>query len=195
MRTLAKSHTHEEVIKKSRFIAHAAPVTTPEETFAFLEKVRKPDATHNCWVFKIGTNYRFSDDGEPKGTAGKPMLGALERLGLDQVMVVVTRYFGGIKLGAGGLTRAYGGVTAACLEAAPKIEILPMVTGRFEVGFDGTGQVYNLMKQFNVEKLDEKYTQNGILLEVRLRQTDIPAFRDALADMSRGLIRLHLVDD
>ncbi|MBU0755220.1 MAG: IMPACT family protein, partial [Planctomycetes bacterium] len=195
MLTLAGPHTYEEVIKKSRFIARAAPVKSPEETFAFLDAVRDPTATHNCWVFRIGTNYRFSDDGEPKGTAGRPMLNALERLGLDQVMVVVTRHFGGIKLGSGGLTRAYGGVTAACLRDAPKMEVRPAVLGRFEAGFDGIGQVYLLMNQFDVEKRSEQYTDKGILVEVSLLEEKLQAFKNALSEMSRGSIQLELIEE
>jgi uncharacterized YigZ family protein len=195
MLTLAGTYTYEEEIKKSRFIARAAPVSSPEDTFAFLEAVKEPEATHNCWAFKIGGNYRFSDGGEPKGTAGKPMLGAIERQALDHVMVVVTRYFGGIKLGAGGLTRAYGGVTAACLKEAPKKEIRPMILGRFEAGFDVIGQVYTLMKQFEAEKINEQYTAAGHLIDVRLDQENAESFRNALRDASRGAIELEILGE
>ncbi|MFH2000849.1 MAG: YigZ family protein [Planctomycetota bacterium] len=192
MLTLAGPCIYEEEIKKSRFIARAAPVSTPEDTFAFLEKVKDPQATHNCWVFRIGTNYRFSDDGEPKGTAGKPMLGAVERLGLDHVMVVVTRHFGGIKLGAGGLTRAYGGVTASCLQNAVKKEVQPMVDAEFEVGFEIIGAVNQIIKQFSAEKLNERYVAYGCVIRVRLEAAQSDAFSQALKDVSRGAVRLRL---
>ena len=82
-------------------------------------RIADPTATHNCWAYRIGSEYRFSDDGEPAGTAGRPILAAIDGQGCDQVVVVVTRWYGGIKLGAGGLVRAYGGCAAECLRAAP----------------------------------------------------------------------------
>ena len=110
--TLADKVVYEEEIQKSRFIAKAAPVASEEEALAFLAENREPEATHNGYAYKIGLLYRFSDDGEPSGTAGKPILHAIEAQGLDRVAVLVVRYFGGVKLGAGGLVRAYGGVAA-----------------------------------------------------------------------------------
>lgn len=95
-----------EVISKSRFLVKAAPVQSPEEAQAFVQAVSDPTATHSCWAWKIGNQYRFSDDGEPGGTAGRPMLTAIEGQDFDRVAVVVIRWFGGIKLGTGGLARA-----------------------------------------------------------------------------------------
>lgn len=86
-----------------------AAATEPRGRTPFLQAVQDLQATHNCWAYKVGAQYRFSDDGEPAGTAGRPILSAIEAQHLDRVMVVVTRYFGGIKLGVGGLVRAYGG--------------------------------------------------------------------------------------
>jgi hypothetical protein len=86
------------------------------------------DATHNCWAWRIGGDYRSSDDGEPAGTAGRPILAAIDGQGFDRVMVVVTRWFGGIKLGAGGLVRAYGGAAAECLRTAPRVPLVGMRT-------------------------------------------------------------------
>src|SRR3546814_8544560 len=111
-----------EVISKSRFLAKAAPVQSPEEAQAFVQAVSDPTATHSCWAWKIGNQYRFSDDGEPGGTAGRPMLTAIEGQDFDRVAVVVIRWFGGIKLGTGGLARAYGGTTATCLQAGERSE-------------------------------------------------------------------------
>jgi putative IMPACT (imprinted ancient) family translation regulator len=102
--TLAQPYRHLEAIKKSRFLALAAPVESTEQALAFLREVSDPAATHNCWAWRIGQDYRFNDDGEPGGTAGRPILQAVEGQGIDRVMVVVTRWYGGIKLGAGGLS-------------------------------------------------------------------------------------------
>ncbi|NLJ62757.1 MAG: YigZ family protein, partial [Alcaligenaceae bacterium] len=109
---------YEEDIKKSRFLAIAAPVQSASDAMAFLEQHSVPDATHNCWAYKIGDEYRFNDDGEPGGTAGRPMLQAIEGQSCDRVVVLVIRWFGGVKLGTGGLVRAYGGVAASCLRLA-----------------------------------------------------------------------------
>ena len=102
-------------VKHSRFLARAAPADSTHAAQAFVGSVSDPDATHNCWAWRIGGDYRSSDDGEPAGTAGRPILAAIDGQGFDRVVVVVTRWFGGIKLGAGGLVRAYGGSAAECL--------------------------------------------------------------------------------
>src|SRR3954447_7594427 len=117
--TLAQPVSHTLEVKHSRFIAHAAPIDGAAAALAFLQQVAVADATHNCWAYRHGQDYRSSDDGEPAGTAGRPILAAIDGQGFDRVMVVVTRWFGGIKLGAGGLVRAYGGAAAECLRTAP----------------------------------------------------------------------------
>ena len=93
-------------VKHSRFLAQAGPVDSAEAAHAFMATVADPTATHNCWAWRVGDQYRSSDDGEPAGTAGRPILAAIDGQGYDRVAVVVTRWFGGIKLGAGGLVRA-----------------------------------------------------------------------------------------
>ena len=115
-------------IKKSRFIANALPATTREEALSFLDLQRHalPDARHHCWAYLLGdpansASAGFSDDGEPRGTAGKPILSALQYAGVSNVILVVTRYFGGIKLGAGGLTRAYGAAARELLAVLPTV--------------------------------------------------------------------------
>ena len=120
--TLAATAQLAQEVRKSRFLANAAHVTTPDDALAFVAAMGHADATHNCWAYRIGQQYRFNDDGEPSGTAGKPILQAIDGQGLDEVVVVVTRWFGGIKLGAGGLMRAYGGCAAECLREAAKRE-------------------------------------------------------------------------
>ena len=116
--TLAAPASHEIEVKHSRFLARATAVTGAEEAMAWLQSVGVPDATHNCWAWRIGDDYRSSDDGEPAGTAGRPILAAIDGQGFDQVVVVVTRWYGGIKLGAGGLVRAYSKSAKLALEAA-----------------------------------------------------------------------------
>ncbi|MDQ3398730.1 MAG: YigZ family protein, partial [Deinococcota bacterium] len=107
--TVAGPGQHEEIIKGSRFLGFVAQVDSVEEALAFVEGVRERyrGASHHPWAYMLSPEYRFSDDGEPGGTAGRPMLEVLQRRELDRVIAVVTRYFGGTKLGAGGLVRAY----------------------------------------------------------------------------------------
>ena len=193
MLTLAGPCRHEQEVKRSRFIARAAPVASPEEALAFLGQVREPQATHNCWAYKLGAEYRFSDDGEPGGTAGRPILGAIERVELENVMVVVTRYFGGIKLGAGGLARAYGGVASSCLSRAPKKPMVELVEVRIEAPFDAVGHVYGILSQHFHEKLEEQYSDSGLRLLLRLDATDCQQIRKALLDASRGTVKLDLL--
>ncbi len=194
MITLASPFSYHREIKKSRFFARASPVTSPDAAMEFLGTVRDQQATHNCWAYKIGSSYRSSDDGEPGGTAGRPILAAIEGQGLDHVMVVVTRFFGGIKLGAGGLARAYGGVAAECLRQAPKVEMLPTITARIKAGFDFVGPVYSLLDQFGAEKLQEQYTPEGLIIELRLEAYLVAEFRTILKDLSRGSTDLELLD-
>jgi len=120
MFTLRAPVSVSQEIKKSKFLGHAAPVASEEEARAFLAGHSDLAANHNCWAWRIGQAYRFSDDGEPKGTAGKPILQAIDGQGLDNVAVVVTRWFGGILLGSGGLMRAYGGTAAPRLRGGGK---------------------------------------------------------------------------
>lgn len=115
----------EEDIKKSRFLTQVVPLESPEQVAELLAQLSTPNATHNCWAWKFGQQYRFSDDGEPGGTAGRPMLAAIEHHEFDQVLAVCTRWFGGIKLGTGGLQRAYSSGVNKALQTAPKEEHIP----------------------------------------------------------------------
>lgn len=139
-------------IEKSRFICYFSPVTTVEEAQAFIEQIKKKhwDATHNCSAYLIGDNQQMqkaNDDGEPSGTAGVPMLEVLKKRHLTNTVVVVTRYFGGIKLGAGGLVRAYTqSVTTALDTAATFVEHLPLLKVQFMLPFDLAFKVENSLR-------------------------------------------------
>ncbi|MGQ5720067.1 IMPACT family protein [Hyphomicrobiales bacterium] len=128
MFTLSQREVFEQEIKRSRFLAIALPVADEDAAKEFISRESYGDANHNCWAWRIGQNYRFNDDGEPSGTAGKPILQAIDGLELDNVVVLVTRWFGGTLLGSGGLIRAYGGTAALCLRAAELIELIPTET-------------------------------------------------------------------
>ncbi|XP_074308505.1 uncharacterized protein LOC141643307 [Silene latifolia] len=155
--TLAHRVTFEKEIKKSKFIAIASPIFNEVSAQSFLSEVRDNRASHNCWAYKIGDQYRSSDDGEPSGTAGKPMYSAIESSGIDRVMVVVIRHFGGIKLGTGGLVRAYGGVTSECLKNAPTRLVKSKVPMGVEVSFDLLGLLYHQLQSFQAEDVKQDY--------------------------------------
>ena len=191
MHTLSGATEYEETIRRSRFIAFAARVRTQAESLQFYESVADPQATHNCWAWRIDYQYRFNDDGEPSGSAGRPILAVIEGRELDQVMIVVTRYFGGIKLGVGGLVRAYGGTAAKCLDRAQIVEIIPRGDYRLRVDFALADSLHQLMERFEVEKRSEAYASEGLVLDVRLAQSQLAEFRRALAEISRGRARLE----
>lgn len=181
-------------IKKSRFIGQAAPISGEEDAKAFLAEVSDPAANHNCWAWRLGQSYRFSDDGEPSGTAGKPILQAIDGQDLDGVVVVVTRFFGGILLGSGGLVRAYGGTAAQMLRAAEKREIIPMVSGLCAVSFSDLALVKSRLPAIPHLVLDESFTAEGVDLTVTLRQGDEDKAIRLVRDLTSGRSNLVFPD-
>jgi len=184
--SLAAPVTTETNIRQSRFVTNAGPVESEEATLAFFESVADPDATHNCWAWKLEHSYRFSDDGEPGGTAGKPILSAIEGKQLSRVMVVVTRYFGGIKLGAGGLLRVYAGCAARCLDQGRVVEIHPTSYCSVEAGFEWTGQVHHALEACSAIKEEEDFTASGIRLIIEVRNDRLRKLETLLRNATRG---------
>ena len=174
-------------VKKSRHLARAEPVDSPQAALAFIERVSVPDATHNCWAYRIGAAYRFSDDGEPSGTAGKPILAAIDGQGLDGVAVVVTRWFGGIKLGAGGLVRAYGSAAAEALRTAPRKAIVRWEALDVAVGFPHVQALHAALAAFGAVKRDERFDAEGLRVACDLPADAVEAFEARLRDATRGL--------
>jgi uncharacterized YigZ family protein len=190
MLTLKNPASFEETIRKSRFISHSASVTSQAESLDFFESVMDPQATHNCWAWRINFQVRSSDDGEPSGTAGRPILNIIERRQLENVMVVVSRYFGGIKLGIGGLVRAYSGSAAKCLDKAGVIELFPKSEYTIRAGFEWAASVHSLLEQFGAEKIEESYDKDGLILKIRCRETDHSKLASGLRDASRGQVKI-----
>ncbi|MDT3721983.1 YigZ family protein [Pseudomonas oryzihabitans] len=188
--TLTDEASCEEEVRKSRFLALAAPVSSVEAAVAFIERVSVPTATHNCWAWKLGNQYRFNDDGEPGGTAGRPILAAIEGQDCDQVVVVVIRWYGGIKLGTGGLMRAYGGCAARCLQQADKQPLVLRQDFRFACTYAEWPLIKARLATLAVVVLDEEYQA----LEIALRIAIEPQRRDEvatlLANVSSGRIVL-----
>ena len=193
--TLAAPHQHDEDIRKSRFLTQAAPVVSPEEALAFFAAVSDPAATHNCWAYRIGDAYRFNDDGEPGGTAGRPILQAIDGQGYDQVAVVVTRWYGGIKLGAGGLARAYGGGAAECLRLAPRLPLIAMGQLTFACDFSELALVTARLREMDAVIDDETFVANGAQLRVRAPLDRLDAIAARIMDISRGRIQPRRVDE
>ena len=162
-RTIKEDGQVQEEIKKSRFICHAKRVYSEEEARNFITAIKKEHykATHNCSAFIIGEHSeikRTSDDGEPSGTAGVPMLGVLENHNLTNVCVVVTRYFGGIKLGAGGLIRAYAGSVALAVKEIGIIEIKEQAGIAIQISYAQYQEYNNFLKEHTLMELDTNFT-------------------------------------
>ncbi len=162
-RTIKEDGQAQEEIKKSRFICHAKRVYSEEEARAFINAIKKEHykATHNCSAFIIGERSeikRTSDDGEPSGTAGVPMLGVLENHNLTNICVVVTRYFGGIKLGAGGLIRAYAGSVALAVKEIGIVEIKEQAGIQIQMSYAQYQEYGNFLKEHNLMELETNFT-------------------------------------
>ena len=162
-RTIKEDGQVQEEIKKSRFICHAKRVYSEEEARAFITAIKKEHykATHNCSAFIIGERSeikRTSDDGEPSGTAGVPMLGVLENHNLTNICVVVTRYFGGIKLGAGGLIRAYAGSVALAVKEIGIVEIKEQAGIQIQMSYAQYQEYGNFLKEHNLMELETNFT-------------------------------------
>lgn len=188
--TLAARASQWLEVKRSRFLAQGAPVTSADAALAFLREVGDPAATHNCWAYRIGKDYRSSDDGEPAGTAGRPILAAIDGQGFDRVMMVVTRWYGGINLGAGGLVRAYGGAAAECLRLAPREPLVALAMLELACPFDDLGHVHAALIAHQATKQDEGFDETGARLRVQVPADRVEALKTQLRDATRNRVRV-----
>ena len=189
----------EKVIERSRFIATCLHVESEEEARAFLARVRTefPDATHHCYAFvadTLGNLMRFSDDGEPQGTAGMPILDALRGKKLYQTAVVVTRYFGGVKLGAGGLVRAYSGAASECLDGAEKRFFEPCARYMLTLGYELSDAVRKYISANGWMLADAQYS-DCVRLTVAVRSREEEAFAAKIVDFTAGRVRVEKQDE
>jgi len=167
-RTVKQRARHEVVIQKSRFIGDAFHVSSEQEALQKLHDIKSEfsDATHHCYAYIVGQEsltQRFNDDGEPGGTAGMPILQVIQNRGLTNVLVVVTRYFGGIKLGANGLVRAYSKTAAEVLDRAGTKEMVLSPSGMVYLDYSFIGQVEYFLRQKGVHIVDMKYSDKVII--------------------------------
>lgn len=190
LETLAAPARHEATIRKSRFIAHATPLDDPDDAARCLAAVRAPDASHHCWAYRVGEAYRWSDDGEPAGTAGRPLLAAIDGQHCDRTMVVVARWFGGIRLGAGGLVRAYGGTAAECLRLAGRVAIVARVRLDVACELAHVGALHQLIARFGATRNAESFVDGGVRMAIELPRDRVEALQSALRDATRGQARI-----
>lgn len=185
----------EEKIKGSRFVANAAPVATEQEAQKFIGEIKKEfhDATHNCYAWKIGVGqkqkYRFNDGGEPSGTAGRPILKSINSTNASYVCVVVTRYFGGTKLGTGGLMRAYGRVSYELLRSCGSEKKYSTGTVTFSVDFDFVNVAHSVIDSFSAELKDSHYDEK-VTFEVEVRVSKLSAFKAKIIEATNGQIKI-----
>jgi len=189
-KTLMQRADDEFIVNKSRFIGYGAPVQTEEEALAFLAEIRKKhqDATHNCYAYIIGTNMgimRYSDDGEPGGTAGMPIIEVMKARGVTNAAVVVTRYFGGILLGAGGLVRAYTQGAVVALNAAQVGVMHPTQRVLVDVTYPMLGKVEHFLKSEPVI-VEDKSFMDTITLTIVVKTADAEGFASRLITQTDG---------
>ncbi|NQV72290.1 YigZ family protein [bacterium] len=187
---LDKPGISEIKIKGSRFLAEAIPVSSVEEADAALLAIKKRDydATHHCSAYRIGSDgntFRYNDDGEPNSSAGLPIYRQIEGRNLTNSLVVVIRYYGGTKLGTGGLVRAYGEAASLALDAAQVKEIIPRTALRFVFDYDDTSPAMHTISQFDVIVLETSYSERtSMTLDIRSSQVD--AFRAVFLEALGG---------
>lgn len=182
---------HEIVIQKSRFIAHVARATTEEEAQNFIQEIKKKhwDATHNCSAYMIGENNQIqkaNDDGEPSGTAGVPILEVLKKKDLKDTVVVITRYFGGIKLGAGGLIRAYGKATSEGIAATGMVERKLVQIMHTNVEYTLLGKIENELRSSSIYLLKDIHYLEDVTFDVYVEEDKCQAYQDWMIDLTNG---------
>lgn len=189
-KTLRQAASDEVIINKSRFIGYASPCETEEEALAFLQSIRvkHKDATHNCYAYVVGRNagvMRYSDDGEPGGTAGLPMMEVLKAQGVVNCCVVVTRYFGGVLLGAGGLVRAYTQGTVIALKAAQVVVMEPSCQYLCEVPYPLWDKVQHLMRTLPLQLVSSEFT-TAVTFSILVRERDADMVLSELTRITDG---------
>jgi uncharacterized YigZ family protein len=193
--TLVRQDQAELKVKRSRFIATAIPAASVEMAEnAYREHVRSyHDATHNCYAYLVGLGseqqFRYSDDGEPSGTAGRSILDAIYSFELTNLLVIVTRYFGGVKLGTGGLARAYRNSANLVLEQAEKV--VALIKQQFQLAFphDQISIVMKTLADFELKPLETDYSEH-VLMRAEIRQSRYDEFRREIRDRSRGKVEI-----
>lgn len=190
VRTVYAPHESEKIIEKSRFLSYCAHVESEEQARAFLTEIKKAHtlATHVCYAFiadKTGNLQRFSDDGEPQGTAGVPILEVLKNKKLFETAVAIVRYFGGVKLGAGGLVRAYSSCAAECLDGAQIRLLTPCVEYEICVDYTGVDSAQKYLSTHTCSLLSTDYSEK-VTLKIAVKKADEETFILGFTDFMQG---------
>lgn len=194
MKTLKEKVQVEQIIRNSRFLSQLIPVSSQEEAQAALEKIQSEhkDATHNCFSYIIGKSqniYKVSDDGEPSGTAGLPIYEVLKKNNLTNVLCVVTRYYGGIKLGAGGLIRAYASSTASAIKEATLSELIEYVVINFSYAYEYHNLILPRLESFSI--LETTFTDK-VSITLQLPEKDKENLKTELINLTKNQIKIEV---
>lgn len=184
--TLTAPNRHETEVRKSRFLALAAPIADAQAAQDFFAAHHDVQATHHCWAWQYGDQYRFNDDGEPGGTAGRPILQAIQAQGCDRVAVLVIRWYGGIKLGTGGLIRAYGGAAAECLRLADKVELREETLVCCTCAYAEMDRVQARLLTAGVQFDTAEFDAYGVTWTLRCARAEALAMEALYRDQTRG---------
>lgn len=186
-----------EKIKGSRFICDLAPISDAEGADEVVARVRasEPSATHHCWAYRLASGLeRSSDDGEPTGTAGRPILQRLRSAGITDTVAIVTRYYGGVDLGTGGLIRAYGSAAGAAITSAETVLRIRMTDLHLTHRYDLSSAVEQVLAKFGAVVVDAEYTE-VVALSVRVPASQSDEFIESLREATAGVVRARRVDD
>ncbi|MGX9806667.1 YigZ family protein [Exiguobacterium acetylicum] len=188
--TVKENGFHEIIIQKSRFITYISRISSETEAQDFITQIKKKhhDANHNCSAYVIGEQNQIqkaSDDGEPSGTAGVPMLEVLKKRDLRDTVVVVTRYFGGIKLGGGGLIRAYGSSVSEALNAIGIVERIQHQLVKVHIDYTWLGKIENELRS-SIHPIDQIHYLDQVQVDVLVKTADVPAFIEWMTDLTNA---------
>lgn len=191
--TITEVMTFEEDIKKSRFQAIAIPVEDEADALQRLADYKDISASHQCWAWKVGHNIRLNDDGEPSGTAAKPILATIEGNDLTNILVIVNRWYGGVKLGTGGLVRAYGGCAGKCLALVEKVELVEKKQFQICCTFSEWPIFQYELSQLHAEHAED-YQSDGVMIDLKLQVHQVEDLNQKLQDLTRGRETLKELD-
>lgn len=180
--------------KKSRFQAFAVPVSSEQAVKEFLENYRDQSTSHQCWAWKIGHDVRFNDDGEPSGTAGRPILAVIEGQNLTNVLILVNRWYGGVKLGTGGLTRAYGGCASQAIQLAERVEMVATQSVSLHCEFGELAKIEYELQQLEIA-FQADYLADGVLMTAEMTDDQIEVINPFLQNLTRGREQLSIQDN
>lgn len=189
----------EVIINKSRFIGYSLPINCEEEALNFVEKIKTKhkDATHNVYAYVVGENsniQRFNDDGEPSGTAGIPVLEVIKKEDLRNIVIVVTRYFGGIKLGGGGLIRAYTRTAKIGLDAGIVIDMTPHTNLLMNIDYTLYGRIENYLMTNNYT-VDEVEFEQDVSISISVETLKLDKFKNDMINLTNGSIEISEIDN